>query len=103
MESARRTERQKRDAIESACDLIDITYRHARKLLGTNSRYFSVQEALELAEREFVGRATHDNDTMAEWRLRRRMFADADAPLMAEIQGQSYASLRLEEIYAPAS
>jgi hypothetical protein len=96
MHSAHRTEQQKRHAVESACELIDLTYQHARALLGSNPRYFSAEEALELTEREFAGRAVHDKDTKAEWQLRRRMFAQAERPLMAEIQRQSSRVLRID-------
>ena len=88
IESAQCTQIQKRHAVESAFDLIDVTYTHARRLLGTNLRYFSSEEALDLTEREFAGRAVHDKDTLAEWNLRRHMFASEGGPLMAEIQSQ---------------
>ncbi len=90
MESAHRTERQKRAAVESACELIDLTYSHVRRLLATNSGYFSAEDALELTEQEFAGRATRDRDTLAEWRLRRRMFSRAEHPLITELQSTAY-------------
>lgn len=89
MEGPHRTDLEKRAAVESACDLIDATYRHSRALLGTHPRYFSAEEALDLTEREFAGRATHDKDTLAEWQLRRRMFSQESSPLMTEIHDQS--------------
>lgn len=103
MQNAHRTERQKRDAIEFACDLIDLTYKHARGLLGTNPHYFSAAEALDLTEREFAGRAVLDKDVKAEWQLRRRMFAQADYSLMMEIRNSSCRVPRTEPSHAPAS
>lgn len=102
MQGAHRTERQKRDAIESACDLIDTTYRHVRKLLATNPRYFSVEEALRLTEQEFASRM-HDEDTLVECSLRRRMFTDDARPLMLEIQNHLHRTPRIEAAaYAPS-
>ncbi len=98
-----RTEREKREAIESACHLIDATYKHARALLGTDPRYFSAEEALDLTEREFGGRATHDKDTLAEWELRRRMFCQPSSPLMMEIQNQSCRLPRTDTAHAHLS
>jgi hypothetical protein len=103
LESAHRTARQKRDAVESACDLIDLTYKHARELLGTNPGYFSATEALELTEREFAGRAVQDKDTKAEWQLRRRMFAQAGHRLIMEIQNSASRLPRIDASHAPAS
>ena len=103
MQSAHRTEPQKRDAVESACNLIDTVYRHVRDLLSTDAKYFTAQEALELTEQEFKSRATRDKDTLAEWRLRRRMFTDTDSPLITEIGALTCGSLRLETAYAPFS
>jgi len=99
MQSAHRTMSQKREAVEAACNLIDNTYRHARALLDTNPNYFSIEEALELTEREFSARATHDKDTRVEWHLRRRMFAEAERPLIAEFHGQSYHKPRTDGVY----
>ena len=95
-----RTELEKREAMVSACGLIDATYKHARNLLGTDPRYFSVAEALELTEREFQGRATHDKDTLAEWKLRRRMFSEASSPLMSDIDEQSSRLYRIDSAHA---
>lgn len=89
IEGPHRTVVEKREAVASACDLIDATYKHARTLLGTNPKYFSAMEALDLTEREFEGRATRDKDTLAEWHLRRRMFSQASSPLVMEIDDQS--------------
>jgi hypothetical protein len=90
MGSARRTERQKCDGVEAACDLIDLTYGHVRDLLETNPKYFSAEEALALTEQEFSERPARDKDTMAEWQLRRRMFSKAEPPLITQIQHQAY-------------
>jgi hypothetical protein len=103
LQSAHRTAHQKRDGVESACELIDLAYKHARELLGTNPNYFSAAEALDLTEREFAGRAVQDQDTKAEWQLRRRMFAQADHPLSLEIQNPSPRMLRSDLSHAPAS
>lgn len=89
MASECRTERQKRVAIETACDLIDMTYQHARDLLSSHPRYFSAAEALTLTEQEFAERATRDKDTLAEWQLRRRMFTKADSPLFTQMRTAS--------------
>ena len=86
MNSSRHTDLQKREAIKKACELIDQTYAHARMLLGTNARYFPVEEALTLTDREFAERGTPDVDTLAEWQLRRRMFRPSEPPLLLEIQ-----------------
>jgi hypothetical protein len=100
LEAPHRTGLEKRDAISSACDLIDATYQHTRALLGTQPRYFSAEEALDLTEREFSGRATRDQDTAAEWQLRRRMFTQTTASLMAEIHNQAYRLPRIEATHA---
>jgi predicted nucleotidyltransferase len=89
MECARHTQSQKRAAVEAACDLIDTTYQHARELLGSNARYFSVQEAMELTDRELGARGTRDGDTLAEWHMRRRMFNAAEGSMMAQIREMS--------------
>jgi hypothetical protein len=102
LQSAQHTELQKREAIEVACELIDLTYAHARELLGTNPHYFSVEEALELTEREFAGRAVQDRDTETELRLRRRMFAPAGRPLMIELLNQAGRHPRIDLAHAPA-
>lgn len=80
---------QKREAIATACDLMDASYSHARDLLETNPRYFVAEEALRLTEREFAERATRDRDTMAEWQLRRRLFSPSEQPMKAQIQSYS--------------
>lgn len=100
LEAPHRTDLEKREAMETACDLIDASYQHARQLLGANSSYFSAEDALELTEREFGGRATHDKDTLAEWQLRRRMFSQPSSPLMAEIRSQSCGLPRIETVHA---
>ena len=100
IEGPHRTDLEKREAVESACALIDATYKHARALLGTDPRYFSAEEALDLTEREFGGRATHDKDTLAEWQLRRRMFSQASSPLMMEIHNQSCRFPRIDSVHA---
>jgi hypothetical protein len=87
MESAHRTERQKSDAVETACELIDLTWQHARSLLGSHPRYFPAEEALMLTEREFAERAARDKDTLAELQLRRRMFSKVEFPLINQIRG----------------
>lgn len=89
MNGARHTELQKREAVESACDLIDLAYTHARELLDSNSKYYSAEEALKLTESEFAERGTRDRDTVAEWRLRRRMFSDNETPLVTQIKSPS--------------
>lgn len=101
LHSAHHTERQKRDAIETACELIELTYAHARDLLASSERYFSAQQALGLTDREFSGRATLDKDTLAEWRLRRRMFTAAESPLITELQTPPHNTPKIEEVYAP--
>lgn len=100
IEGPHRTELEKRGAIASACDLIDATYKHARALLGTTPKYFSAKEALDLTEREFQGRATHDKDTLAEWQLRRRMFSHASSPLITEIDAYSSRLNRTDSTHA---
>lgn len=102
LQSGHHTELQKRTAIESACELMDLTYTHARELLGTNLHYFSAEEAAELTEQEFAARAIHDRDANAEWQLRRRMFTPAPYPLMTELLGQSYGLPRMDCAHAPA-
>ena len=94
------TELQKREAVMSACDLIDAAYKHARALLGTNPSYFSAKEAYDLTEREFEGRATRDKDTLAEWHLRRRMFSHANPPLTMEIDSQFCRPYRSDATHA---
>ena len=103
IQGPQRTDLEKREAVETACDLIDTAYQHARTLLGTNPRYFSVEEALELTEREFAGRATHDKDTLAEWQLRRRMFSLSSSPLMTEFLRQSGCLPRIDFAHASLS
>jgi hypothetical protein len=89
MYGERRAAAQKREAIATACDLIDMTYAHVRALLDTNAKYFAAEEALAITEREFAERATRDRDTMAEWQLRRRVFTDSERPMKAQIQSYS--------------
>jgi hypothetical protein len=88
LHGARHTEPQKQESIETACDLIDLTYLFARALLGTNPLYFSAEEAMALAEREFGERAAHDREMAEEFQLLRRMFNNSTAPLFAQIHGQ---------------
>jgi hypothetical protein len=89
LNSERWTEQQKREGVETACDLIDLTYSYARRLLDTNRRYFSAEEALALTEREFAERSTRDRDTLAEWQLRRRIFSRAESPLFTQLESQA--------------
>jgi hypothetical protein len=89
MHAARHTELQKREAVQTACDLIDMTYIFARALLNTNHRYFRVEEALALTEREFGEHATHDREKSAEFQLLRRMFSSAAPPLFVQMKGQT--------------
>ena len=98
-----KTERQKREAVETACELIELTYEHARALLATNPRYFSAEEALELTDREFAGRAIHDRDTHAEWQLRRRMFSRPEYPLIREMTNPVSRTARMDLAHASQS
>jgi hypothetical protein len=100
MYGARRTEAQKREAVETACDLIDATYSHHRWLLDTNPRYFCAQEALALTDREFSQRGTYDKDTMAEWKLRHRMFDASEPPLISQLKAQGREKYSGEFSYA---
>jgi hypothetical protein len=86
MDGARHTVQQKREAVESGCDLIDMAYQHVRALLGTSPHYFSVEEALEMTEREFRERGTEDHDAQAELQLRNCMFRTGAPPLRLCIQ-----------------
>jgi hypothetical protein len=88
MLGARHTDPQKREAIETACDLIDTTYVLTRSVLGTNALYFSVEEALGLAEREFAERARYDREMSEEFQLLRRMFSSTASPLFTQIDSQ---------------
>jgi hypothetical protein len=88
MQGARYTQLQKHEAVETACDLIDMTYVFARELLGTNPLYLPVEEALALTERDFAERALHDREMLEEFQLLRRMFSSSPAPLFAQIEGQ---------------
>ena len=88
MQGARYTQLQKHEAVETACDLIDMTYVFARILLGTNPLYFPVEEALALTERDFAERALHDREMLEEFQLLRRMFSGSASPLFAQIEGQ---------------
>jgi hypothetical protein len=81
MNAAHLTPGQKRDAIEAACALIDMTYSHDRWLLDTNPRYFCAEEALALTEQEFLQRDLQDRDIMTERQLRRRMFSASTSAL----------------------
>jgi hypothetical protein len=94
------TERDKRAAVESACDLIDVTYRHARGLLATNNRYFSAEEALALTEHELAARSVGDKEAADELRLRRRMFSPVEYPLALEIRGSCRDSRHAAEGHA---
>jgi hypothetical protein len=100
MEGPHRTDPEQREAVQSACDVIEATYKHSRALLGTNPSYFSVEEALQLTELEFGGRATHDKDTLAEWQLRRRMFSQTSSPLMMEFQNPSSRTPPIDSAHA---
>lgn len=88
LQGARYTDLQKREAVETACDLIDATYALTRAILGTNPLYFSVDEALRLTENEFAERAMHDREMSEEFQLLRRMFSSSASPLFAQIDGQ---------------
>jgi hypothetical protein len=102
LSSAQSTEAQKRKAIETACELIDLTFSHSRRLLGTNPQYFSVEEALELTERQFAEHATQDRDAQAERQLLRRMFSDAESPMLAQLVGPSPRAMWVDTAYASA-
>jgi hypothetical protein len=97
---AQRTEPQKRAAVESALDLIDMTYALARRLLDTNPKYFSNEEALLLTEREFAERPTRDRDTLAERHLRRRMFSAGELPLSTQFPDPTPKVIAGSQIYA---
>lgn len=88
MHGARHTDLQKREAVETACDLIDMTYVVARSLLGTNPLYYSAEDALALTERDFAERATHDREMAEEFQLLRRMFSNSMPPLFAQMDSQ---------------
>jgi hypothetical protein len=88
MQSARHTDSQKREAVATACDLIDMTYIFARALLGTSPLYYSAEEALALTEREFAERATQDREVAEEFQLLRRMFSSNAPPLFTQIDNQ---------------
>jgi hypothetical protein len=88
LQGARYTEMQKREGVETACDLIDTTYVLARAMLGTNPLYFSAEEALMLTEREFAERALHDREMAEEFQLLQRMFSGAVSSLFGQIEGQ---------------
>jgi hypothetical protein len=88
MHTARHTDLQKREAVETACDLIDMTYVFARELLGMNPLYYSAEEALKLTERDFAEHATHDREMAEEFQLLRRMFSSTVPPLFAQIDNQ---------------
>lgn len=85
----RLTDSQKRDGVMRAFRLIDLTYSHARALLGTSSKYFSAEEALAMIDREFFERDLRDRDTAAERRLRRRCFSSAEMPMNAQLESYS--------------
>ena len=88
LNAARRTDSQKRDAIESAFELIDLTYTHARELLGSSPLYYTAEEALQLTDREFAERTEKSRDMGAEWRMRRRMFCDSETSMVAQLRSQ---------------
>lgn len=85
MDNARHTLQQKREAVEGACDLIEVAYRHIRDLLGTDPHYFSLEEAIDMTDREFSERGTWDHDSQTEWQLRQCMFGKTNAPLRTRI------------------
>lgn len=87
---------RKREAITSACDLMDVAYEHVRALLGSNSAYFDVAEARMLTEQEFSDRGLRDRDAMAEWQLRRRMFGEP-GPSIAELLRRGIRNLNGQE------
>jgi hypothetical protein len=100
MNSARLTDGHKRDAIESACGLIDTTCSHHRRLLDTNPRYFSAREALALTDREFSQRDGCDRDTVIEWKLRRQMFSATEPPLFSVLTERDHAGRSRDLSYA---
>ena len=102
MNAPQGTDAQKRKAVETACELIDLTFSHARNLLTTNPQYFSVEQALMLTEQNFAEHAVQDRDAQAERQLLRRMFSDSESPLLAQLLGPSHRMLRVDTSYAPA-
>lgn len=99
MYNARRTDSQKRAAVEEACALIDETYSHARRLLGTSKNYFSLEQAIEMTDREFEERSARDRDSLAEWHLSRGMFSDSPPSLFEQIGTQSRVACGPEASY----
>lgn len=85
MHTARHTELQKREAIETACDLMDTSYAIARTLLSTNPRYFVADEALALTDREFGERSRSDPEIAEEFQLLQRMFNSTGSPLFTQL------------------
>lgn len=90
MYDARHTTVQKREAVETACDLIDMTYAVARSLLGTQPQYFAGEEALALVEAELGERARTDQETSDEAQLLRGIFGNSAPCLFAQIEGRSH-------------
>ena len=89
LEGAHHTDQQKRQSIQIACGLIDMTYAFVRTLLGTKSQYFRVEEALALTESAFAEQATHDREMSDEFQLLRRMFSSSVSPLFTQIDAHS--------------
>lgn len=86
MHDARHTQSQKREAVETACDLIDMTYTLARALLSTRPQYFAAEEALALLQSELGERASHDKEASGEFELLREIFSGSAPPLFTQIE-----------------
>ncbi len=89
MHDARHTLSQKREAVETACDLIDMAYALVRSLLSTRPQYFPAEEALQLVESEFGEHAIHDKETLSELELLRAIFSSSAPPLFAQVESHS--------------
>jgi hypothetical protein len=103
MSAPQATDAQKRKAVETACELIDLAFDHVHDLLDTNPQFYSTEQALEITEQEFAEHAVQDRDANAERQLLRRMFNKSEAPLLAQLLGPSQRMLRVDASYAPAS
>lgn len=89
MHDARHTQSQKREAIETACDLIDLTYALVRSLLSTRPQYFPAEEALALVESELGARARENKETLSELELLRGIFSSSAPSLFAQVESHS--------------